>query len=237
MLPRPSWPRTFAPGETAVPAATRFTREVMTAWAAMSVSGSGRARWSGSWPRRWWTCRSRSSGATWAARSPGRGAPEQRAGKKPAAVPGPVEEWGVAFAGQLRTHWARLELPEFAGRTDSESSRREPGRGPNWLGFLADASDLLAGTLNPDMVPAIIAQIVVPRLATWCAVYTWTDGGGPLRLGLPVARRRGDASTSCASELADDPDPGRRRPGGSTAARRLADARDPAARARARPRR
>src|SRR5690606_10606740 len=53
---------------------------------------------------------------------------------------------------------------------------------PDWLGFLADASDLLAGTLDPDMVPAIIAQIVVPRIATWCAVYTPDQEGGPLRL-------------------------------------------------------
>ncbi|MEZ7129607.1 GAF domain-containing SpoIIE family protein phosphatase [Nonomuraea sp. AD125B] len=58
----------------------------------------------------------------------------------------------------------------------------ESSHGPHWLGFLADASDLLAGTLDPDMVPAIIAQIVVPRLATWCAVYTSAGDSGPLRL-------------------------------------------------------
>ncbi|MFG6194256.1 PP2C family protein-serine/threonine phosphatase [Nonomuraea sp. JJY05] len=57
----------------------------------------------------------------------------------------------------------------------------ESARGPHWLGFLADASDLLAGTLDPDMVPAIIAQVVVPRLASWCAVYT-SDNYGPMRL-------------------------------------------------------
>ncbi|MEV0630611.1 GAF domain-containing SpoIIE family protein phosphatase [Nonomuraea wenchangensis] len=58
----------------------------------------------------------------------------------------------------------------------------ESSRGPHWLGFLADASDLLAGTLDPDMVPAIIAQIVVPRLSSWCAVYTSAGDSGPLRL-------------------------------------------------------
>ncbi|MFI6740254.1 PP2C family protein-serine/threonine phosphatase [Nonomuraea sp. NPDC050451] len=57
----------------------------------------------------------------------------------------------------------------------------ESARGPHWLGFLADASDLLAGTLDPDMVPAIIAQVVVPRLSSWCAVYT-SDNSGPMRL-------------------------------------------------------
>ncbi|MEO3793326.1 GAF domain-containing SpoIIE family protein phosphatase [Nonomuraea sp. B10E15] len=58
----------------------------------------------------------------------------------------------------------------------------ESSRGPHWLGFLADASDLLAGTLDPDMVPAIVAQVVVPRLSSWCAVYTSDNAVGPLRL-------------------------------------------------------
>ncbi|TDD23546.1 PP2C family protein-serine/threonine phosphatase [Nonomuraea diastatica] len=58
----------------------------------------------------------------------------------------------------------------------------ESSRGPHWLGFLADASDLLAGTLDPDMVPAIVAQVVVPRLSSWCAVYTSDNAAGPLRL-------------------------------------------------------
>ncbi|WP_267593894.1 SpoIIE family protein phosphatase [Carbonactinospora thermoautotrophica] len=41
-----------------------------------------------------------------------------------------------------------------------------------WLSFLAEASDLLAGTLHHEMTLAMVAQLVVPRLATWCAVYT-----------------------------------------------------------------
>ena len=40
------------------------------------------------------------------------------------------------------------------------------------LGFLAEASDLLAGTLHQDMTMALVAQLVVPRLATWCAIHT-----------------------------------------------------------------
>ena len=39
------------------------------------------------------------------------------------------------------------------------------------LSYLAEASDLLAGTLDPDMAAALTAQLVVPRLADWCAVY------------------------------------------------------------------
>src|SRR3954469_4032100 len=36
--PRAVLAASFTPGSTAVPAATRFTREVLTAWAAMSVA-------------------------------------------------------------------------------------------------------------------------------------------------------------------------------------------------------
>lgn len=92
-----------------------------------------------------------------------------------------VEEWGVTFSGDSRVHWARLTVPGSADRVAAEWLE-ESSRGPHWLGFLADASDLLAGTLDPDMVPAIIAQVVVPRLASWCAVYTADSAVGPLRL-------------------------------------------------------
>ncbi len=41
-----------------------------------------------------------------------------------------------------------------------------------WLSFLAEASDLLAGTLDHEQTLALVAQLVTPRLATWCAVYS-----------------------------------------------------------------
>lgn len=44
-----------------------------------------------------------------------------------------------------------------------------------WLSFLAEASDLLAGTLDEEMTLALVAQLVVPRLATWCAVHVRDD--------------------------------------------------------------
>ncbi|WP_231332281.1 SpoIIE family protein phosphatase [Actinomadura graeca] len=44
-----------------------------------------------------------------------------------------------------------------------------------WLSFVAEASDLLAGTLDQERTMALVAQLVVPRLATWCAVYTAVD--------------------------------------------------------------
>ncbi|HEX5497457.1 MAG TPA: SpoIIE family protein phosphatase [Mycobacteriales bacterium] len=50
----------------------------------------------------------------------------------------------------------------------AELARRHRG----WLGYLADASDLLAGTLDPRMTLAMLAQLMVPRLASWCAITT-----------------------------------------------------------------
>ncbi|MFJ8228330.1 SpoIIE family protein phosphatase [Streptomyces sp. NPDC094448] len=43
------------------------------------------------------------------------------------------------------------------------------------LSFLVEASDLLAGTLDKDQTLALMAQMTVPTLATWCAVYTIAD--------------------------------------------------------------
>ena len=44
-----------------------------------------------------------------------------------------------------------------------------------WLGFLAEASTMLAGTLDQQMTMALVAQLIVPRLATWCALFTVRD--------------------------------------------------------------
>ncbi|POX35991.1 PAS domain S-box protein [Streptomyces sp. Ru73] len=43
------------------------------------------------------------------------------------------------------------------------------------LSFLVEASDLLAGTLDRNQTLALMAQMTVPTLATWCAVYTVAD--------------------------------------------------------------
>ncbi|MGH3327283.1 MAG: SpoIIE family protein phosphatase [Streptomycetales bacterium] len=45
------------------------------------------------------------------------------------------------------------------------------------LSFLAEASDLLAGTLDHDKTLALVAQLVVPRLAHWCAVHIVSELG------------------------------------------------------------
>ncbi|WP_461027213.1 SpoIIE family protein phosphatase [Streptomyces sparsus] len=58
---------------------------------------------------------------------------------------------------------------ESARLTELERLRRGS------LSFLVEASDLLAGTLDRDQTLALMAQMTVPTLATWCAVYTIAD--------------------------------------------------------------
>ncbi|WP_031077770.1 SpoIIE family protein phosphatase [Streptomyces sp. NRRL WC-3742] len=45
------------------------------------------------------------------------------------------------------------------------------------LSFLVEASDLLAGTLEHEQTLALMAQMAVPTLSSWCAVYTNGDHG------------------------------------------------------------
>ena len=49
-----------------------------------------------------------------------------------------------------------------------------------WLTFLAEAGDFLAGSLDQDMTMAITGQIVVPKIARWCAVHLDDDRGHPV---------------------------------------------------------
>jgi serine phosphatase RsbU (regulator of sigma subunit)/anti-sigma regulatory factor (Ser/Thr protein kinase) len=47
------------------------------------------------------------------------------------------------------------------------------------LSFLAEAGELLAGSLDPDRTLALAAQLVVPSLARWCAVHRQDEAGRP----------------------------------------------------------
>ncbi|WP_217170003.1 ATP-binding SpoIIE family protein phosphatase [Streptomyces sp. AC512_CC834] len=74
-------------------------------------------------------------------------------------------------------------------------------RDREWLGrgalsFLAEASDLLAGQLDEDLVASLTGQLIVPRLADWCGVWledeslgrgAWSDGPGAA-VGARLAR-------------------------------------------------
>lgn len=68
----------------------------------------------------------------------------------------------------------QVALPVQSARlTEIERNRR------GWLSYLAEASDLLAGTLELEMTLALVAQLVVPRLAGWCGIYLLDESGTP----------------------------------------------------------
>ncbi len=94
-----------------------------------------------------------------------------------------AESWGVTYRTGAKTVWARLPAEEHQEEPGIPRPFAIPGPGPrrpehdrDWLGrgalsFLAEASDLLAGQLDEDLVAALTGQLLVPRLADWCAVW------------------------------------------------------------------
>lgn len=121
-----------------------------------------------------------------------------------------AESWGITYRRAMKTVWFRLPVgardgagpePELAfddqllqhGLRAAEllapAPRRsappdhEAGRVDNGaLSFLAEASDLLSGQLDADQVASLAAQLIVPRLAEWCAVWLYDgDAGAPGR--------------------------------------------------------
>ncbi|REE57915.1 stage II sporulation protein E [Streptomyces sp. 3212.3] len=115
-----------------------------------------------------------------------------------------AESWGVTYRCSGKAAWFRLECALASplatmGQTDIESLteavRREPSafeplsagpppdrraRSTDWAeregqSFLAEAGELLAGQLDEDMVAALAGQLLVPRLADWCAVWLTTE--------------------------------------------------------------
>ncbi|MFJ4519804.1 SpoIIE family protein phosphatase [Streptomyces sp. NPDC088810] len=117
-----------------------------------------------------------------------------------------AESWGVTYRAAAKTVWARLppggsEALDGPGPDPAlgiaEDLAPQPQRAEgdrDWLGrgalsFLAEASDLLAGQLDENLVAALTGQLIVPRLADWCAVWLEDEatvrggaGGGPARV-------------------------------------------------------
>lgn len=112
-----------------------------------------------------------------------------------------AERWGITYRTGTKTVWARLPVddwnpfPEGRGETGLDrglraadllapTARRTARDDGDWAGrgalsFLAEASDLLAGQLDEDIVAALAGQLLVPRLADWCAIWLEPESGGP----------------------------------------------------------
>ncbi|MER7575296.1 SpoIIE family protein phosphatase [Streptomyces sp. NPDC126514] len=113
-----------------------------------------------------------------------------------------AECWGVTYRTGVKTVWARLPAEEHPDEPGAPTGpppyampgpgRGRPERDRDWLdrgalSFLAEASDLLAGQLDEDLVAALTAQLLVPRLADWCAVWLEDEftGRGRSPHGIP----------------------------------------------------
>ncbi len=91
-----------------------------------------------------------------------------------AVASGEPDRFGEEDSARLQRVADRMALSLERARL-SELERARRGR----VSFLAEASDLLAGTLDQEKIIALAAQLVVPRLAAWCAVLLNDDAGVP----------------------------------------------------------
>jgi serine phosphatase RsbU (regulator of sigma subunit)/anti-sigma regulatory factor (Ser/Thr protein kinase) len=100
---------------------------------------------------------------------------------RPPAALAPALRPQSAAPGTSR-HGGSAGADETARRPDEHGTARRGARddaewgGHGAMSFLAEASDLLAGQLDEDVVAGLAAQLLVPRLADWCAI--WLDGAG-----------------------------------------------------------
>ncbi|HEY8474628.1 MAG TPA: SpoIIE family protein phosphatase [Natronosporangium sp.] len=76
---------------------------------------------------------------------------------------------------------AALVAERLSLTLENDRLRRTDRRRQTWLTFLAEASELLAQSLDVQLTLALIPQLVVPRLGQWSAVHT-TDAWGRLKL-------------------------------------------------------
>ncbi|EFL32054.1 magnesium or manganese-dependent protein phosphatase [Streptomyces viridochromogenes DSM 40736] len=128
---------------------------------------------------------------------------------------GPTEDGGPAKDGrpaegvhdrQDLRDWYDQDWQERYGRRDDRDGQDGAWLGRGALSFLAEASDLLAGQLDEDLVAALAGQLIVPRLADWCAVWLEdeaTGGGwnGGAAAGGPRLARVWHASENRIEEL------------------------------------
>ena len=92
-----------------------------------------------------------------------------------AAASARVDGFAVDRAAQLQRFADEIALAADRGRLQAAERERR-----GWLSFLADSGDLLAGSLDQDMTMAITGQVVVPRIARWCAIHLADMRGRPV---------------------------------------------------------
>lgn len=89
--------------------------------------------------------------------------------------------------GMLRAHLpsattaheelADLSAHRIALAIESDWLRGADRRRRSWMTYLAETSELLAQSLDVNFTAALVPQIVVPRLGSWCAVHLVGERG------------------------------------------------------------
>jgi sigma-B regulation protein RsbU (phosphoserine phosphatase) len=74
---------------------------------------------------------------------------------------------------------AELTAERLSLALENDRLRRADVRRQAWLTFLAEASELLAQSLEVDLTMALIPRLIVPRLGRWCAVYSIDEWNEP----------------------------------------------------------
>lgn len=105
-------------------------------------------------------------------------------------------------APALRT-LAVLSADRMALTIEADRLRAADVRRRSWLTFLAEASELLAQSLNVDLTLALVPQLMVPRLGDWCAVYVLDEWG---KLGLAAGTHRDESQWPVMKRLLSGPD-------------------------------
>ncbi|TSB18851.1 SpoIIE family protein phosphatase [Streptomyces benahoarensis] len=121
---------------------------------------------------------------------PPEGAYRPAPGRDPADTGGAYPDTEAPAAGRPAAGYA--DAAYGAGSySDTSYGYAAPDGGPSgaaaeWIThgaptFLAEASDLLSGPLDADRIASLAAQLAVPRLADWCAVWLYDgEAGGPV---------------------------------------------------------
>ncbi len=70
-----------------------------------------------------------------------------------------------------------LTAQRVALAVESDWIRASDRRGWSWMTYLAEASELLAHSLDVELAAALVPQIIVPRLGRWCGVHLLDEHG------------------------------------------------------------
>jgi sigma-B regulation protein RsbU (phosphoserine phosphatase) len=99
---------------------------------------------------------------------------DRRLGQLHVYVDRDIDDEDEAF---IRVAAARIAVLAYEHGISHAERERVAG-----LDYLADATELLASSLSVSLCLTLVAQIVVPRMGDWCAIYAVDDYGEPRRL-------------------------------------------------------